>query len=119
MKDIDTIKGRLKVFQKHTNLSNTEFAEKIGVSVVFLNKNPNSIRADLLIKIAKSFPELNILWLLGLGAGEMLDSSQGNELEILREKVKFLETKTIKQTGQIEILKELLEGKTNDNEKSV
>ena len=63
---------------KSANLSNAEFAEKIGISTsslshIFSGRNNPSL--DVVMRIHKAYPEVNLNWLL-YGEGEM---GLGNE----------------------------------------
>ena len=67
----DTVKQRLICFLKYKHLSQAKFESKIGLSNGYVNNIRKSLQPDKLQRIAQSFPELNITWLL-TGEGEML-----------------------------------------------
>lgn len=71
MQNTTTVKKRLALFLKHLNIGQAKFAEIVGVSKGFANNVGDSIRTDNLEKISKSYPELNIAWLL-TGEGSMI-----------------------------------------------
>ena len=67
------MRNRLKEFIGSQGLSIRTFEEKIRCTngrIQKFIKNDNMFSADVLIKIASNFPQLNIYWLL-LGEGEM------------------------------------------------
>lgn len=66
----NSVKERLKLFLREYNISGVDFCESIGVSSGFISGMRKSIQPDKLINIMKSYPELNIEWLL-TGEGEM------------------------------------------------
>lgn len=67
------MKDRILQIMKSASLSNAEFAEKIGISTsslshIFSGRNNPSL--DVVMRIHKSYPTININWLL-YGEGEM------------------------------------------------
>lgn len=65
-----TIKERLETFLSEKHISKSEFGRAIGVSAAYAGSIRKSIQPDKLAAIAKSYPELNIDWLM-TGNGEM------------------------------------------------
>lgn len=71
-----TTQSRLAEFVKHTGLSDNQFTIRTGMSnglLANIIKRGSSCTTDTLEKILKSFPELNIEWILR-GEGSMLRS---------------------------------------------
>jgi hypothetical protein len=79
-----TVKERLKKFIKHKNLTVQKFEISIGVGNSFVNSIVSGIGGDKLLRIIKSYPELNIEWLLE-GSGEMLNEppTSSNEIPLM------------------------------------
>ena len=69
------LKDRIKTFIASKKLKNVMFEQMIGASNGYVKSIKDSISSDKIIKISKSFPELNINWLL-TGEGQMLNSKQ-------------------------------------------
>lgn len=69
----DTVKQRLICFLKYKHLSQAKFESKIGLSNGYVNNIRKSLQPDKLQRIAQSFPELNITWLL-TGEEQMLNT---------------------------------------------
>nr|DAX41396.1 MAG TPA: LAMBDA REPRESSOR (TRIPLE MUTANT)/DNA COMPLEX-DNA COMPLEX, DOUBLE HELIX, TRANSCRIPTION-DNA.1A [Caudoviricetes sp.] len=69
----DTVKQRLIRFLKYKHLSQAKFESKIGLSNGYVNNIRKSLQPDKLQRIAQSFPELNITWLL-TGEEQMLNT---------------------------------------------
>lgn len=67
---MSTVKERILEFIKDSQMSVAEFERRIEVSNGYVNSISKSIQPDKLEKISKSFPDLNINWLL-LGTGAM------------------------------------------------
>lgn len=112
-----TIKERLSAYLQYKGINKSEFGRIIGVSSSYISSMRKSIQPDKAEKIASSFPDLNIAWLM-TGEGEMLRAGAvrhatatgdgsvavsgnnnshigpgqgGGEEEVLRERVKSLE----------------------------
>ena len=67
----NTFKERIKSLRKHVGLTQKEFTEKTGITQSSFSKYENGLRFpeyDFFLKIHKTFPEINIEWLItGLG----------------------------------------------------
>lgn len=72
-----TIKERLTAYLKYKGINKSEFGRKVGVSNSYISAIRKSIQPDKTEKIAASFPDLNIAWLL-TGDGEMLKDTVTN-----------------------------------------
>ncbi|MGK4223113.1 hypothetical protein [Parabacteroides distasonis] len=74
------IKDRFIQYIEYKRLSKRAFQASIGVSNSYIQNISNSIGADVLNRIAKTYPDLNTEWLLkGDEAGTMLNkSTEGN-----------------------------------------
>lgn len=70
----ETIKERLVAYLKYKGINKSEFGRIIGVSNAYISSIRKSIQPDKAEKIAASFPDLNISWLM-TGEGEMLKGS--------------------------------------------
>lgn len=66
-------KDRLLTFLVHSQLSQSKFEKKAGLSNGFVNNIGQGIHSASLNKIKTAFPELNTTWLV-TGEGEMLIS---------------------------------------------
>ena len=66
-----TVKQRLLEFLRYKNISQAKFTQQLGLSNGYVNNIRKGISNDVLLNIAKHFPELNRDWLL-FGEGEML-----------------------------------------------
>lgn len=73
-----SVKERLTEFLKVKQISKSEFARRIGVSNAYITSMRVSIQPEKAQRIALTFPELNMQWLL-LGEGEMLNSKPAVE----------------------------------------
>ncbi len=65
---------RIEIFMHFKKISPHAFEQKIDLSNGYFSKqlkNLGSVGSDILIKIYKSYPELDILWIL-TGEGQML-----------------------------------------------
>lgn len=60
----ESVKSRLTQFLKHKGLGQARFEKSIGTSNGFVNSIRQSIQPDKLERIALTYPELNISWLL-------------------------------------------------------
>lgn len=69
-----TVKERLISFIKTKGISTREFQEQCGLSNAYVANLKRAPTADKIEKILRSFPELNVNWLLK-GEGEMLNSA--------------------------------------------
>ena len=76
--ETENVKDRLVAFLKYKKLSQSRFEKAIGMSNGYVNNIRSSITPDKLQKIASSFPELNISWLL---IGEELGGKMLKEKE--------------------------------------
>ena len=106
-----TVKERLIRFLKYKNISQKDFANKVGVSSGYVNAIRESIQPKTLNKIAMQFPDLNKGWLM-TGDGEMIisDSSPPGEGEDYRDKyIKLLEKTNQEQSEIIAQYKKCLE----------
>ncbi|EJX00302.1 phage repressor [gut metagenome] len=72
---MDDIKGRLSGYLLAKGVSKSEFGRTIGVSSAYITSIRKSIQPDKLNKIAESYPDLNITWLL-TGDGDMIVKSK-------------------------------------------
>jgi hypothetical protein len=88
------IKGRLKVFLKLNNISKLEFYKSINVPSGYSEKNL-TFSSEFLIKIIKSYPSLNIKWLL-TGEGNMLENDEDNILKVSCDDANCLKNYAIK-----------------------
>lgn len=69
---------RILQFADTQSISRRKFYEKIGVSNGLLSKS-NNVGSEILEKIHKVYPELNMLWILH-GEGNMLIEHKSNEI---------------------------------------
>lgn len=67
----NTIKERLTAYLKYKGINKSEFGRMVGVSNAYISSIRKSIQPDKTDKIAASFPDLNIAWLI-TGDGEMI-----------------------------------------------
>ena len=67
----ETIKERLTAYLRYKGINKSEFGRIIGVSNAYISSIRKSIQPDKAEKIASSFPDLNITWLM-TGDGDML-----------------------------------------------
>lgn len=72
-----TIKERLTAYLKYKGINKSEFGRMVGVSNSYISAIRKSIQPDKTEKIAASFPDLNMAWLL-TGDGDMLKDSVKN-----------------------------------------
>ncbi|MFN4248952.1 MAG: hypothetical protein ACK4EY_14590 [Flavipsychrobacter sp.] len=79
MKTID----RLEQFLTAKKISQAAFDAAIGAGKGYIGKqikNSGSVGSDILEKIFRAYPELNIIWLI-TGTGEMLNTPSSNKKE--------------------------------------
>lgn len=67
----ETIKERLVAYLKFKGINKSEFGRIIGVSNAYISSIRKSIQPDKVEKIASSFPDLDVSWLV-TGEGEMI-----------------------------------------------
>ena len=82
----ESVKSRLTQFLKHKGLGQARFEKSIGTSNGYVNSIRQSIQPDKLERIALTYPELNISWLLigeKLG-GPMLKEEESKRNEPVR-----------------------------------
>ncbi len=72
-----SVKKRVKLFAKSSNLTISAFEKEINSSNGYVNSISKSIGIDKIELILEKFPKLNIEWLL-TGKGEMLKNSTDN-----------------------------------------
>ena len=73
----ESVKQRLTMFLRKSEIKGIDFCETIGVSSGFISGMRKSIQPDKLYAIATNYPELNIEWLL-TGSGNMIKGSSQN-----------------------------------------
>ena len=88
------IKSRLKVFLKLNNISKLEFYKSIHLPAGYMEKDI-AFSSKILIKIIKSYPNLNIKWLL-TGEGNMLETNITNFLNVSCDEANCLKNYVIK-----------------------
>ncbi|MCE2612078.1 hypothetical protein LVD13_03775 [Flavobacteriaceae bacterium D16] len=74
---------RLMQFIKHSGISARQFDISIGAAngyTLRMNKNKASIGSDVIENIVRTYPQLNVVWLI-TGEGEMLKSEAEQELQ--------------------------------------
>lgn len=76
----DTIKARLTAYLRYKGINKSEFGRIIGVSNAYISSIRKSIQPDKAEKIASSFHDLNIAWLM-TGEGEMIKSNTGQDFD--------------------------------------
>ena len=76
----ETIKERLTAYLRYKGINKSEFGRIIGVSNAYISSIRKSIQPDKAEKIASSFPDLNIAWLM-TGEGEMVKSNTGQDFD--------------------------------------
>lgn len=67
----ENVKERLVTYLKYKGINKSEFGRIIGVSNAYISSIRKSIQPDKAEKIAESFPDLNMSWLI-TGGGDML-----------------------------------------------
>lgn len=95
-----TVRQRLESFIEFKKISKSEFGRTIGVSAAYITSMRKSIQPDKVKRIALSYPDLNINWLL-TGNGQMLKDdkivvpipppSASHDVEIYKKLVASLE----------------------------
>lgn len=74
---MNTIKNRLDIFLASLKISGQEFERKINASSGWFCRINDSLSSTKKEAIARTFPNLNMNWLL-LGEGEMLQNNSNN-----------------------------------------
>jgi hypothetical protein len=69
---METTKDRLKQYLKYKRMSNLAFEKSVNLSNGYINNMVKGFGVDILFKIAETYPELNIEWIVN-GKGEMLN----------------------------------------------
>lgn len=117
---------RLIQFIKYAGLSARQFDLSIGASngyTLRMQKNNASIGSDVIENILKTYPQLNVIWLI-TGEGEMLKENEEelilNFEELPKEKQKEIERiiETKIKERQEEELKRLLKEVTEEIERT-
>lgn len=72
-----SVRGRMKQYLNHINMSEGYFERNCGLSKGYVSKIGDSIRIAILDKIIDKHPDLNTTWLL-TGEGSMLKSDKSN-----------------------------------------
>ena len=111
------MKDRILQIMKSANLSNADFAEKLGISTsslshIFSGRNNPSL--DVVMRIHKAYPDINLNWLL-YGEGEM--SSMVNSGTSVSAQDKD-ESAGISGFGLFEIASENTENSSNESKVS-
>lgn len=104
----EPVKERLKLFLVEKRLKVAEFTEKAGVTKSFLYRG-DDMKVNVLIRICKAFPDLNVRWLLGLDNEVMISKDDKKHIEELQKIIELAEVEKLKLIGQVELLKELLD----------
>jgi transcriptional regulator with XRE-family HTH domain len=71
---MDTIKDRFRLLLSNLNIGQGKFEEKCGMSNGTINNIKIGISSPNLEKIIKTYPEINLRWLIS-GTGDMFDNS--------------------------------------------
>lgn len=74
----NTVKERLISFLRYKRITQRAFVTMLGLSGAYINSIRKSISPDVMLGIAKHFPELNRDWLL-YGEGEMLKNESSSQ----------------------------------------
>lgn len=85
------IKERFLEFISYKGLSKRKFQESVGVSNSYIQNISSGISAEVLYRIANTYPELNTDWLL-TGDGDMLKDNKLTEAHIPESKGITIET---------------------------
>lgn len=84
------IKDRFIQYIEYKRLSKRSFQASIGVSNSYIQNITNSIGADVLNRIAKTYPDLNTEWLLkGEEGGNMLNTSTQDNTNYPKSPISF------------------------------
>ena len=81
--ELNTLKDRVIKFLYSENISNSEFAERAGLSAPYVHTIKKNISFDVLHKLYLINPRVNLSWLLW-GEGEMYLNNQ-SQIKILQE----------------------------------
>lgn len=80
--ETEGVKERLIRYLAHKKMAQAKFEKSIGASNGFVNNIRQSIQPDRLQKIAQTYPELNIAWLMvGDLGGKMLKEEEKKPVE--------------------------------------
>jgi hypothetical protein len=113
----DTVKERLKLFLKESEIKGIDFCRTIKVSSGFISGMRESIQPDKLKSIAINYPSLNITWLL-TGVGEM-GTGISKELKLSIDKEERLLSIIESQQRMIESQQKIIESLQNEKRKAV
>ena len=115
---------RLMQFIQHAGMSARQFDISIGASngyTLRMKKNHASIGSDVIESIIKTYPDLNVVWLL-TGEGKMLKSQeQPEELDFdklspqKQQAIERIIEDKIREMRKLEIIQLLNEIKTSDS----
>lgn len=99
---------RMRLIISYYNLSERQFATRIGVGQPALNtmfhRNQDNIKLTTIVNILKAFPEVNIDWLV-LGNGDMLSAKPedtSGSVRILMDTINSLNYTITEQKKRIE-----------------
>ena len=84
-----SVKERLKIYIKHSDLSNKAFEISINVSNGYINNISKSIGIEILEKIVEKYSNLNLDWLIS-GRGEMLRNAEEKKEELYEKDNKYI-----------------------------
>ena len=70
-----TSKDRLKEFLSFNKIGRNRFEEKIGVAYGYMSSKSKTITSDVIEKLSKEYPMINLIWLI-TGEGEMVNVSE-------------------------------------------
>lgn len=99
-----SVKQRIKEFAKYKERSVRSFESKVGLTLGYVNAIRKSIQPDKIERIASTYPDLNISWLL-TGEGDMTTSDHlhnkliGEKLKIYFNEHKLNQTDIASQLG--------------------
>lgn len=109
-----TVKDRILVFLKAENISKAAFERSVGMSPGYLRQLRNCPSEGFMEKIAKTYQQLNMVWLRS-GSGLMFNKeseSEDVEFEPVKENSKNVSVNTINQLlAQINFLQGQLKQK--------
>lgn len=74
---------RINIFIKHLNISVSAFEKQCNLSNGAVSKIGYGTRRSTIDKISKSYPQLNVTWLL-TGAGEMLNDTENENVPVVQ-----------------------------------